>query len=38
MIQRVLKFTVESTNERLTPRAGEAILGEYFKVIGVDRL
>ena len=25
-----------STDERLTPRAGEAILGECFKAIGID--
>ena len=38
MTQRVLNFTVESTDERLTPRAGEAVLGEYFKAIGIDSL
>jgi len=38
MTQGVLNFTVESTDERLTPRAGEAVLGEYFKAIGVDSL
>ncbi len=38
MTQRVLNFTVESTDERLTPRAGEAVLGEYFKAIGIDNL
>ncbi len=31
MTQGVLNFTVESTDERLTPRASEAVLGEYFK-------
>jgi len=38
MTQRVLNFTVESTEERLTPRAGEIVLGEFFKGIGLDRL
>jgi len=38
MTQSVLNFTVESTDERLSPRAGEAVLGEYFKAIGLDRL
>jgi hypothetical protein len=38
MAQRVLNFTVESTEERLTPRAGEIVLGEFFKGIGLDRL
>ncbi len=38
MTQRVLNFTVESSDERLTPRAGETVLGEYFKAIGLDRL
>ncbi len=38
MTQRVLNFTVESTDERLTPRAGEAVLAEYFKAIGIDKL
>ena len=38
MAQGVLSFTVESTNERLTPRADEAILGEYFKAINLEQL
>ncbi|HEC45595.1 MAG TPA: IS1380 family transposase [Epsilonproteobacteria bacterium] len=38
MAQSVLKFAVESTNERLTPRAGEAVFGEFLKALGVDRL
>jgi len=37
MTQRVLNFTVESTEERLTPRAGEIVLGEFFKGIGLKR-
>ena len=38
MPQSVLNFTVESTDEKLTPRAGEIILGEFFKSIRLDRL
>ena len=38
MTQGVLNFTVESTDERLSPRAGEAVLSEYFKAIGIDTL
>ncbi len=38
MAQSVLEFAVESTNERLTPRAGEAVFGEFLKALGVDRL
>ena len=38
MTQTVLNFTVESTEERLTPRAGEAIFGEFLKAIKLDRL
>jgi len=38
MAQSVLEFAVESTHERLTPRAGEAVFGEFLKAIGVDRL
>jgi len=38
MTQRLLNFTVESTDERLTPRAGEAVLGEFLKAIRLDRL
>ena len=38
MTQGVLNFTVESTDERLCLRAEEAILEEYFKAIGLDRL
>ena len=38
MTQRVLNFTVESTDECLSPRAGEAVLGEYFKAIGLEKL
>jgi hypothetical protein len=38
MTQTILNFTVESTKEKLTPRAGEAILGEFLKAIKVDQL
>jgi hypothetical protein len=38
MAQTVLNFTVESTQEKLTPRAGEAIFGEFLKAIRVDQL
>jgi hypothetical protein len=38
MTQSVLNFTVESTQEKLTPQAGESIFGEFLKAIGVDRL
>ncbi len=38
MTQRLLNFTVESTDERLTPRAGEVIFGEFLKAIRLDRL
>jgi hypothetical protein len=38
MTQSVLNFTVESTKEKLTPKAGEAIFGEFLKAIQVDRL
>jgi hypothetical protein len=38
MTQTILNFTVESTKEKLTPRAGEAIFGEFLKAIRVDKL
>jgi hypothetical protein len=38
MTQGLLNFTVESTDERLTPRAGEVIFGEYLKAIRIDEL
>ncbi len=38
MPQRVLDFAIESTDERLTPRSGEIIFGEYLKAIGLERL
>lgn len=38
MAQTVLNFSIASTDERLTPRAGEIIFGEYLKAIGLNRL
>ena len=38
MAQGVLNFAVESTDERLTPRAGEIVFGEYLKAIGFERM
>jgi len=38
MAQGILNFSVEATNERLTPRAGEIVFGEYLKAISLDKL
>ena len=38
MTQTVLNFTIEGTDEKLTPRSGEVLFGEYLKAIGVDKL
>ena len=38
MTQSILNFTVAGTDERLTPKAGEAVFGEFLKAIGVDSL
>jgi len=38
MTQRVLNFSIESTQERLTSRSGEIIFGEYLHAIGLERL
>ncbi len=38
MTQTVLNFSIASTDERLTPRSGEILFGEYLKAIGVDKL
>jgi len=38
MSQTVLSFTVEGTDEKLTPRVGQIIFGEYLKAIGFDKL
>ena len=36
MTQTILDFTVESTEEKLTPRVGSILLGEYLKGIGLE--
>jgi len=38
MTQTILDFAVESTDEKLTPRAGSILLGEYLKGIKLDSL
>jgi len=38
MTQSVLNFSIEATDERLTPRSGEILFGEYLRAIGLDRL
>jgi hypothetical protein len=38
MTQTILNFKLESTNEKLTPRTGVAILGEYLKGMNLERL
>jgi len=38
MTQTILDFAVESTDEKLTPRAGLILLGEYLKGIKLDSL
>ena len=38
MTQTILNFKVQSTNERLTPRIGIAILGEYLKGMNLEQL
>lgn len=38
MTQSVLNFSIASTDERLTPRAGEVLFGEYLKAIGLNKL
>ncbi len=38
MTQTILDFAVEATDEKLTPRAGSILLGEYLKGIGLDSL
>jgi hypothetical protein len=37
MAQTILNFTVENTNEKLTPRVGEAVVGEFLKTIKIDQ-
>lgn len=38
MTQTILDFDLTTTNERLTPRAGTIILGEYIKGLGLEDL
>lgn len=36
MTQIILDFDLSTTNEKLTPRAGTIILGEYIKGLGLE--
>ena len=36
MPQTILSFDIETTNEKLTPRAGIAIFGEYLKGMNLE--
>lgn len=38
MTQTIFNFKIESTNEKLTPRTGIAILGEYLKGMKLEEL
>ncbi len=38
MTQTILKFALETTNEKLTPRTGVSILGEYLKGMDLERI
>lgn len=38
MPQTILNFTIESTSEKLTPRAGVAVFGEYLKGMDIEKL
>lgn len=38
MTQTILDFDLTTTNEKLTPRAGTIILGEYIKGLGLEKL
>ena len=38
MTQTILDFTLSTTKEKLTPRAGVIILGEYLKGLGLEKL
>ena len=38
MPQTILNFNIASTSEKLTPRTGVAIFGEYLKGIGIKKL
>jgi len=37
MTQTILNFKLESTNEKLTPRTGVTILGEYLKGMNLEQ-
>lgn len=38
MTQTILNFKLQSTNEKLTPKTGVAILGEYLKGMNLKSL
>jgi len=38
MTQTILNFKLESTNEKLTPRTGIVILGEYLKGLNLEKI
>ena len=38
MTQTILEFDLTTTSEKLTPRAGTIILGEYIKGLGLEKL
>jgi len=38
IVKTILNFGIESTDEKLTPRAGVAIFGEYLKGMGLEKL
>jgi len=38
MAQTILNFNISSTNEKLTPRTGVAIFGEYLKGMNLEEL
>ena len=37
-MQSILNFKIETTNEKLTPRTGVAIFGEYTKGLGLEKI
>ncbi|MEA3553874.1 MAG: hypothetical protein U9R39_05685 [Campylobacterota bacterium] len=37
-MQSILNFKIETTNEKLTPRTGVAIFGEYLKGMNFEHL
>ena len=37
-MQTLLNFHIEATNEKLTPRTGVAVLGEYLKGLNLENL